>query len=31
MYEVVEVVQRIKDVARQKGIKTTEMHIACEL
>ena len=31
MYEVVEVVQRIKDVARQKGIKTSEMLIACEL
>lgn len=31
MYEVVKVVQRIKDSARQKGIKTSEMLIACEL
>ncbi|MDE6021466.1 MAG: helix-turn-helix domain-containing protein [Ruminococcus sp.] len=31
MYEVVDVVQRIKDLARQKGIKTSEMLIACEL
>ncbi|MCM1315904.1 MAG: hypothetical protein NC205_00755 [Prevotella sp.] len=31
MYEVVEVVQRIKNLARQKGVKTSDMLISCDL
>lgn len=31
MYTTVETVQRIKNLAREKGVKTTEMLSACEL